>query len=289
MSVVSILNTNGICRVPDAYSIREVDELNRAVDSIFLERAAERRSYVHVNELHELGLLEKIFCPQMRNVLFSIMPDPVLYHCFVIETAGNDLQPNIFGDTLAGWHRDVDCSFSPSEPTHVSIFVYLTDVADDDGAFEFVPQSPERRLRTSTPCILVKGTAGLTFAWQRSYFHRASPNRGPRRRRLVKISIQRNAFPSVHLGKPQFRQVIDELPSGDVAMDILFGRYQGRLAPRLPSSPASSASIIRPTGALGIADSQLTRAYFRQVASRAKSAIRKRLGHGNIAEQVAYD
>jgi hypothetical protein len=234
-----------------------------------------------------MGALDVVLNQKMRDTLFAIMPDPVLYHCFVIETAGNDPEANLFADHLAGWHRDPDCSYSRREPTHVSIFAYLSDVGEDDGAFAFVPQNPEKLLRSSTRNILVTGNAGYTFAWQRSFYHRASPNRGPRRRRIVKVSVQRNAFPSVHLASPHYRTAIDAIPAGDPATDLLFGRYQGRPAPSFQHQPNVAAAAIAPTGRLAIDDGALLRAQLRKEAADAKRRLKSLLGEG--PRSVAYD
>jgi hypothetical protein len=287
-AAASILKSKGICTVPNAYTTSEIDSLNNAVDNVFAQRSSGRRSYVHVDELQEMGLLGIVFGAEMRRTLFSIMPDPVLYHCFVIETAGNDTEPNLFANTLSGWHRDADCSFSPLEPTHVSIFVYLSDVARDDGAFEFAPQDPRGWLRSSTPTVLVTGRSGYTFAWERSYYHRASPNRGPRRRRLVKISIQRNAFVSAHLANSHFIKAIRSIDPGDPELDVLFGRFQGRTAPQILPSPEIAAAAIEVNGTLGIADTTLLRGQIRRSAAAAKAQARKVFGRtANTAP--AYD
>jgi len=287
MLVDAMLNANGICSLDPVYSGDEISRLNRAVDDLLGTRALEKRSYVHVDELRELGMLETLLGDRMRDVLFSIMPDPVLYHCFVIETAGNDPEPNLFADTLAGWHRDRDCSFSKAEPTHVSIFVYLSDVGASDGAFEFVPQNPNERLRSSTPTVLVTGRAGYTFAWQRSYFHRASANRGPRRRRIAKISIQRNAFRSIHLSNEHFKSVLAATPSGDPATDLLFGRYQGKKPPHVDRPAATLRPYaIAPTGTIMLEDRALALGQFRMKGAAMKSDIKAALGLGN---RLAYD
>jgi hypothetical protein len=288
MLVAAALNERGICRLDDAYSGDEISRLNRGLDDIFKARALQKRSYVHVDELHERGMLELLLGERMLDILFSIMPDPVLYHCIAIETAGNDPEPNLFAETLAGWHRDRDCSFTTREPTHVSIFVYLSDVGEDDGAFEFVPQNPNERLRSSTPCALVTGRSGYTFAWQRSYFHRASPNRGPGRRRLAKLSIQRNSFPSIHLSSERFKKVIAAMPSGDPATDVLFGRYQGRKAPSVdrPDAPVTPYAIA-PTGTMLLDDGALKKGQFRMKVAALTSDIKAMVG--GAARRTTYD
>ncbi len=110
-----------------------------------------------------------------------------------------------------------------------------------EGGFEFVSSNPRSWFNPYTPTTMVMGPPGYTFVWQRSFYHRASPNRGPHRRRLFKISIQNNRFVSTHLSNPHFSALKKMCPPGDVEMDILLGRYQGREAPCF--SPGYAAGI----------------------------------------------
>jgi hypothetical protein len=101
------------------------------------------------------------------------------------------------------------------------------------------------------------GQAGFSFVWHRSFYHRAAPNRGKQRRRVLKISIQRNQFHSHHLSNDFFATLVAKLPKGDAFTDLLFGRYQGREAPRL--SPAASVRPQRVAAAqyVGVPDDVL--------------------------------
>jgi hypothetical protein len=247
----------GIAIVDDIYSVNELAAINSVMTPLFRGRAAEARSYVRPDDMLEAGILDRIFSPAMRDVLLSMVPDPVLFHFHAYEIAGKSTRSHIFADQLGGWHRDPDSEYFAGDPTHISVFVYLSDVAEEDGAFEFSPHLPEEPLRSDSPVIKMTGPVGLSFVWHRSFYHRASPNRGPRRRRLLKISIQPNSFPSVHLGKDFFRRVKEGVPSGDVLMDMLLGRYQGQRAPRLeprrairPERPEASRAIDVPEDVL---------------------------------------
>jgi hypothetical protein len=276
----------GICRYPDPYTREEIASFNAAMDPLLASRIAERRAYVHVSELQSLGLLDRLFSPAMRNILFSIMPDPVLYHCHVYEIAANDTRSHIFSESLSGWHRDPDSELVAGEVTHVSIFVYLTDVGPEDGAFEFSPNEPTGWLHSSTPRISVTGAAGFTFGWQRSFYHRASPNRGPVRRRLFKISVQRNRFRSRHLANPHFRELLAAVPPGDTAMDVLLGRFQGSEAPAIPGIVPPPSSVMPPTGRLDIPNKDLLTAQLRERARKVKARLK---GDRSEAENAAYD
>jgi hypothetical protein len=263
----------GICAYPDPYSPAQIAEFNAALDPPLRARSTQARAYVHVDELEDLGLLRRILSPSMRNILFSIMPDPVLYHCLVSEIAGDQTRSHFGAERMEGWHRDADSELVAGEVTHVSVFTYLSDVGPRDGAFEIAPKWPIL-IGGRDPSILVTGPAGYTFAWQRSFFHRASPNRGPRRRRILKISVQRNRFPSHHLNGRRFRAARAASPAGDTGLDVLLGRYQGGLAPTVTAIETPPRLILRPTGKVDVPLSKLLPGQLRFHASRARKSLR---------------
>jgi hypothetical protein len=230
------LQTDGILLTDDLFSREELRTFQSILDPLFERKVGEARAYAHPDELLDAGLWPLVFSEKMRSLLFSLMPDPVLYHCHVYEIAGGNPEPHIFGESLAGWHCDVDQQSASDGPTHISLFVYLTDVGPDSGAFEFVPHTGRQWLRPRAPFISAFGKAGHTFVWNREFFHRAAPNLSPVRRRLLKLSIQRNRYPSTHLANEHFQKVLRTITPGDAGMDILLGRYQSATPPRLPLS-----------------------------------------------------
>lgn len=234
-AVLRVLQTDGVLATDDLFSREELHTLQSVLDPLFARKIDQARSYVHPDELLNAGLWPLVFSEKMRSLLFSVMPDPVLHHCHVYEIAGRNPEPHIFAESLAGWHCDVDRQPETNGPTHISLFVYLTDVGPDSGAFEFVPHTARQWLRSGSSFVSVFGQAGYTFIWNRSFFHRAAPNFSDVRRRILKISIQRNYYPSTHLTNEHFQRVSRKIAPGDVAMDILLGRFQSGTAPRLPS------------------------------------------------------
>jgi len=237
-TLVNALSDQGIVAVSDIYSVADLAVINTAMDPIFASKAHEARSYVRPDEMLDAGIFHRVLSRKMKDVIFSIVPDPVLYHFHAYEIAANSPTAHILGERLGGWHRDTDSQFFEDRLTHISIFVYLTDVGELDGPFELSPHSPDKLLRSASPVISMTGPGGTSFVWHRSYYHRAAPNSGPRRRRLLKISVQPNCFTSHHLGNEFFQRVRAEVPAGNVETDLLLGRYQGRRAPQLyPTTP----------------------------------------------------
>jgi hypothetical protein len=281
-----VLTQFGIAGVRNLYSPSELSELNAAMDPVFAEQVASARAYVYVDDMQRINIFDKVLSPAMRSLIFAIMPDPVLYHCHAYEIPGLSTRSHIFSESLSGFHRDPDSDYIPNSVTHVSIFVYLTPVGPEDGAFEFIPRDPERWLHSLVPTVSATGDAGLSFVWQRGFYHRASPNRGPRRRRLIKISIQRNAYPSVHLGNENFRRLIEATPPGDPVTDLLLGRYQDREAPALPPVAMPSAKVLIPNAKLRLSNVELAKVQLRERARALKRHLKRQTVQQEIA---AYD
>jgi hypothetical protein len=281
-----ILVESGIARVPDIYTPSELVQINAAMDATFQQRAASGRAYVHADDMQRLGLFGVILSKTMRSLIFSIVPDAVLYHCHAYEIPGLCTKSHIFSESLSGYHRDPDSDYLPNKPTHISIFVYLTPVGHDDGAFEFIPRAPHKWLHASVPTILAMGQPGFSFVWQRGFYHRASPNRGPRRRRLIKISVQPNAYESVHLRNENFLRLLAAVSPGDPETDLLLGRYQGRAAPVLPDSPGSRAEALAPNGTLELSNVELAKVQLREKARQLKRRLK---GETRKPELAAYD
>lgn len=283
-----LLAADGIALTGNIYSPETIRRINAAVDPVLAAQRTKARAYVTVDGMARVGLLDTILGGAMRDCLLSVMPDPVLYHCHIYEIAADSATSHIFAERLAGWHRDPDCAFVPNDPTHVSVFVFLSDVGADDGTFQFLPVDPRTWVRSSTPAITVGGPAGLSFLWNRAFYHRASPNRGPRRRRLLKVSVHRNAFPNRHIRNRNFQAVLRDLPEGNPYLDLLFGRHQGHVAPQLSPSRSSSAERLTPTGTLGVSDVQLALTQARELVNCAQGWLLRRLGR-RPAEAAAYD
>lgn len=251
-SIRQVLARSGIIQFDDVYSREELEFINRTADPLFFPRRWERRSYIHPDELVSIDLWSVIFSENMRDVLFSIMPDPVLYHCHIYEIAGTNDESHIFGERLSGWHCDVFENDETKEATHVSVFVYLSDVGPENGPFEFAPSTGRQWLLPKAPYASVLGKSGTTFAWNRRFFHRAAPNLADMRRRILKLSIQKNRFPSSHLANKHFEKTLQSIDAGDLEIDLLLGRYQGTQPPTTRSTSYLPVAQIEPIAQISI-------------------------------------
>lgn len=279
------LAKNGICNVAPIYTSQQIAEINALADPIFASRKEQARSYVYADEIGSSGMLPLVLSQNMRNCLLSVMPDPVLYHMHIYEIAENQSQPHIFSETMAGWHRDHDSENGGKKATHVSIFVYLTDVELENGPFEFIPQPPFLWLQKNTKYVSMIGKAGSSFVWNRNFYHRAAPNRSSIRRRLLKISIQNNKFISRHLTNEHFKPLIAATKEGDIMLDMLLGRYQAKSvdAPLLKPEEAMQFDAVNPNNKMNLSNKYLTEWQARMMVR----ALRHRIKNGS--KNAEYD
>ncbi|MGI1999544.1 hypothetical protein [Shewanella frigidimarina] len=176
------------------YSDSTIDNFNCKFECIFSKQKKPRR-YVDALDIYKLGLIEDVFTPKLISLIYNIFPEPILYHCHSYEIDGFNSKPHISNDNfLDGWHRDMDCihDLEKREIQHVSLFVYLTNVGDNDGAFEICDKKLGYfpRLFRSSNFYSIKGNKGSSFLFNRTAIHRASANENAVNRRVLKISFQ---------------------------------------------------------------------------------------------------
>jgi hypothetical protein len=202
------LSTDGIAAIEPAFPAARIADWNRRLDPLFAAQVSEDRAYVGADVLVEPGVLGSCLTPAIRAVVMAVTPDAVAYHAHVYEIAANQDRPHIRAGRLDGWHRDEETirSYHPGRPRHLSLFVYLTDVAAGGGAFELCLEPPGLGVHAGRPTVSASGAAGMAFVWNRSYVHRASPNRSDRRRRVLKMSWQPIGLPNDRINDPELRR-----------------------------------------------------------------------------------
>lgn len=181
-------------------------------------------------------MIDEIFTPKLMTLIFSVIPNPILYHCHSYEINGLNSKPHIAEDNfLNGWHRDVDCihDLGNSAIQHVSLFVYLTNVGNEDGAFEVCNKKLGYfpRLFKSSNFYRITGKKGHSFLFNRTAVHRASPNQNTIQRRVLKISFQSkdtmvpalNAKIKSHEKRFNLVKVQKQLPTTNILLRSLFG------------------------------------------------------------------
>jgi hypothetical protein len=242
------LAQEGIADITGLWSSEQVDAWNQVLDPFFASADEDARSYVGADQLVSTGVFEELFTEPVRRLMAGIQPSALLYHCHCYEIAAGQEKSHIHQGRLQGWHRDWETLkyFTPGFPTYISIFILLSPVGDDDGAFEFQPLPPAGGLRTGGEIVRLVGPAGTAAIWNRSYFHRASPNRGTRRRRILKISFQPAGLANDRIGLNEFRRAVAHLDDPHLRA-LVDERRVGTTAPLPDAGDRVAARVIRPS------------------------------------------
>lgn len=271
----SFLASHGICALQPLYPKSQIEGWNRIVDPVIQSQDLSRR-YVNAQKLYELGLLTEIFSSRMRSLIAQLIPNPVLHHCHMYEIDGNQSESHIrTEDGLLGWHRDDEClpDFVLGRPNCISIFVYMTDVETSNGPFELsnIPPSKGFRMIAGKPCYQMIGSTGYTFIFNRSYIHRAHPNKSAKPRRLLKLSVQPTEIANPRIRLPEFVNVLQELGDEDIYLKHLFG---GTCDPdELGKCTASYLSLAAP-GVLELRESaKIEISGHKEIVARAKNKL----------------
>lgn len=223
-----LLNDVGFCRIDAGYSPAMIEKWNELLDELFALQTNEKRSYVLPTELFKLGILQEVLNDEIKGLLGQIIPNAIFYHCHAYEIGAHQQRSHLYPKTN-GWHRDEECipAYNPSEPTEISMFIYLTDVALENGPFEIRTGSPFKPVLTGEPTIQVLGSKGTTFLFNRALYHRACPNLSPIRRRVLKFSFQPLTLRNKQICLPEF-QDCQNLVQGHPFFEFLFGQHYGQ-------------------------------------------------------------
>lgn len=236
------LMTDGICRLDNPYPASVIDDWNARLDPIFAAKQDQARAEVGGDQLYDLGIFDGFFSPEMRFVLRSLMPDAVLFDFHAYEIAANQDRSHILSERLDGWHPDIKPlpGMDMRVPHFISFFVYLTDVTEVDGAFELLPLSSQEEFRSGLSSIKAVGPKGTAFVWNKSFYHRASPNHGSIRRRLLKVTFHRNYFENVALNTDWCVALREKVGDRDAFLAYVLGRFHkethlgGHYLPEVP-------------------------------------------------------
>jgi hypothetical protein len=222
------LSQTGLVRLTPLLDAQQLQRWNQVLDPIFASQSESRR-YATAEDLMRHGLLSDLFKPEVRALIDTLIPDSRVFHLHAYEIDAQKSKSHIEGDNkLEGWHRDYDCRPSGlnKEAEFISLFIYLTDVAEDGGAFEICP-TPLRLIPQSLHRLVplrITGAAGTSFLFNRVFVHRASPNKSPVKRRVLKLSIQPAGFENKRINYPQFVKVRAALPTEDQWLCRFFNR-----------------------------------------------------------------
>ena len=112
------------------------------------------------------------------------------------------LTERIEQDATSGWHTDFEITGPVDRSTHINLWIYLDDVSAEEGCTQLVEGSVdlwnhnlaegrpvqegiEARIHDTNQVRSSEAPAGGGLGFNGACFHRATPNRSGKRRRLI--------------------------------------------------------------------------------------------------------
>lgn len=249
--IAQAFKANAVVRLDNVFDPATIAGWNSRLDAIYSTKVDRARPEVDVDELYDAGIIDEFFNPKMRKIIYDLMPNAVLYHFHSYEIEANQSKSHVLGNRLDGWHSDIGQLpwLDLREPHYASIFVYLSTVDENDGAFEIANTLSAPEFANEFESTKVTGVTGTTFVWNRAALHRASPNVGPIRRRILKISIQNSYLENAIVASGKFERFLKAYQDRDEFSYFLFGgkyeaTHQGRNLPNPSGEPVRLSQFV---------------------------------------------
>jgi hypothetical protein len=217
-NLITEYKNTGILLPQLGFSRETVGAWLHKINNNYIADSSEReggRRYVSADKLYELGILQEVLTNELQQLILSLIPNPVLFHCHAYSIPHSEFKNHIGFHHKSGWHRDhVESGVSENGVSAFSLFLYLTDVThEDNGVFELVPSYFQGDNIWGKKSIRFKGDSGFCFLWDRSLYHRPHPNKASFSREIIKISVHSNGYPNSRINLPEFKK-LKEMSAG---------------------------------------------------------------------------
>jgi hypothetical protein len=227
MTLVENFKKYGFLELENIFSKEQIDLINIKADPLILKKFNKTKTEILIKELIESGIADIILTNEnLRKIILTIMPDPILFGFNLYEVNTMQKKTHTNDNSADGWHVDTPVlPFLDRKQTNfVSFIIYLTDVMSfEDGPFEVTSENMVEKLKHKSQSKKILGCKGTSFIWNNNYLHRASPNIGKIRRRVLKISFQNNYFQNSFY--PELLNAYPSFLKKDDFTDFVFGKY----------------------------------------------------------------
>ena len=224
---MQIFLKNGFVELDNIFSEEEIENFNKKINPLIEKNFVKSKTDIEIEYLTKSGVTDDVLSNKhLRKLILEIMPDPVLYQLNVYEVDNYKESTHTNNNALGGWHSDLP-NFRflyKKNPHYFSIIIYLTDVLQDkDGPFEITDEFDINNINHNTRSIKILGKKGTSFIWNNNYIHRACPNSGAIRRRVLKIGFQNNYLQNSLY--PRLINIYRDLKNKDEFTDFIFGKF----------------------------------------------------------------
>jgi len=227
MSLVKNFSKYGFLELENIFTREEIDSINIKANPIIKYKFNKIKTEIILEELIKSGIADIVMTNRnLRKMILEILPDPILFAFNIYEVDIMQEKTHTNDNAIDGWHVDTPVLpfLDRNMPNFVSLIVYLTDVMDfQDGPFEVASENNLENLSNNLTSKKILGSKGTSFIWNNNYLHRASPNTGKIRRRVLKVGFQNNYLQNSFYSNMQHAYI--NFSKKDEFTDFIFGKF----------------------------------------------------------------
>jgi hypothetical protein len=223
--LISIYKKNGVIEFDNIFETSLVDKWNKILEPYYA--GSRDKVSIDLTDLGEDGLdiLKGFFNDKIKFITSKLIKDPIVFYAGSNEIPANTKISHVNHNEIGGWHTDTGENLQyldSRKPYWITFFVYLTDVEKNDGPFEITNVTRKKDINNNTKTFSIIGKKGKCFLWGNPFYHRAAPNLGNTRRRILKIQVQHNYLQSSYNDK--LKKFHNLLKKEDIYFSYLTGR-----------------------------------------------------------------
>jgi len=222
---INIYKKNGVIEFDNIFDSNQIDKWNRVLEAHYA--GSDDKVSLDLTDLGKEGLdiLKEFFNDKIKYITNQLIKDPIVFYAGSNEIPSNATISHVNHNEIGGWHTDTGENLQYLDlrkPYWITFFVYLTDVGENDGPFEITNVTRKKDINNSTKSFSMTGKKGKCFLWGNPFYHRAAPNLGSTRRRILKIQVQHNYLQSSY--NENLKKFHDLLNKEDVYFSYLTGK-----------------------------------------------------------------
>ena len=205
LNLSNLYEKNGFIEFENIFQKEIIDKWNKILDNSY-QTHNDKKVSIDLADLNQDGyiILKDFFNDKIKFIIDQLIKDPIIYYAGSNEIPGNQLKSHVNDNEIDGWHTDTGENLQYldyKKPYWITFFVYLSDVGENNGAFEITNLTKKKLINHNTKSHKLIGSKGKCFLWGNSHYHRASPNLSNERRRILKIQIQHNYLQNTYSEK----------------------------------------------------------------------------------------
>ena len=204
--ILNKFKNDGVVIFKNFFDESVINEINFKINKYFIKN--NEVEFLRIDKLFELGIIEKILNNKLRNLIYHIIPDGILYRFHIVKTPGKQNDPWFNPNTKFGsWHIDRKVNGDKGY-NFVDFYIYLSNVEIDGGGYAYFPHSKIiNKADINKSKRVITGKAGTAFLARVDWPHSATVNKNQKDRIMLRISLQKNYLHNSELEEEAFKNV----------------------------------------------------------------------------------